>query len=79
MGEAKRRGTRKQRIEAAKRRIEELRPEFIICESCGEKLTNIDHIPMRDADAEALFAAQCPRCNFVTPHPCYTAAGAAKV
>lgn len=67
MGQAKRRGTQEQRTQEARAKIEALRPDSLICNSCQHEITEIHEMPSRGIEGiDAAFAGICPRCNSST-------------
>jgi hypothetical protein len=67
MGQAKRRGTQEQRTQEARAKIEALRPDSLICNSCQHEITEIHEMPTRGIEGiDAAFAGLCPRCNSST-------------
>ena len=64
MGEARRRGTREQRMKQAIERIEKMKPESLTCNNCQEKITEISRMDTRGMKGlKAGFAGICPKCN----------------
>ena len=47
MGQAKQRGTVEQRIAQAQAKIEESRPEKLVCNGCGADVTSINPVSTR--------------------------------
>lgn len=63
MGDAKRRGTREQRITAAIAKVEALRPSVIICNGCNAELREVLRLDSRNMKGiEAAYAAHCSNC-----------------
>jgi len=64
MGQAKQRGTTQERINAAKARIDSLRPKAIICNQCGHEITEIVDLNTHRMDGvDAAFAGLCQQCG----------------
>lgn len=64
MGQAKQRGTAEQRVQQAKKRIEDIKPDVLICNECEVEIREIgvmDTRGMRGIDAA--FAGICPACH----------------
>lgn len=64
MGDAKRRGTREERVAKAIERIERLRPAAIVCNGCKAELrdvTPIEFVPI--AGLDAVYVARCETCD----------------
>lgn len=60
MGQAKNRGSQTERAEQAKARIEAIKPQKIVCNSCKEDITDIHVMDSRGMDGiEAAFAGIC--------------------
>lgn len=67
MGQAKRRGSREQRIAEAKAKIEAMRPDSITCNNCKAEITEITVLDTRNMDGvESAFAGICPECEETT-------------
>ncbi|PKO87245.1 MAG: hypothetical protein CVU18_11350 [Betaproteobacteria bacterium HGW-Betaproteobacteria-12] len=67
MGQAKKRGTLEQRRQAAKARIDALRPEVIICNQCGGEIQDILDLPTSGMPGiDAAFAGHCQACSSST-------------
>ena len=64
MGQAKIKGDLKLRIEKALEKIEAFKPEYIVCNNCQAKLTEITSMNSRNIRGiEAVFAANCTACK----------------
>lgn len=67
MGQAKRRGTYAERLQAVKARIEGLKPEKIVCNHCNQEIVDIVTLNTKGMlDIEAAFGGLCPQCKRVT-------------
>ena len=67
MGEAKRKGDHGVRVANALARIDEFRPDAIICNGCEAKLTEIQTLDVRGVEGiDAAFAAHCSDCSSST-------------
>ena len=67
MGEAKRRGNQGVRVANALSRLDELRPDAIICNGCKSKITKIETLEVRSIPGlEAAFIAHCSDCSSYT-------------
>lgn len=66
MGQAKRRGSRDERIAQAVRKMEETRPEKLICNSCQAEVTDLHPVSTRGLRGiEAIWMGQC-QCGHTT-------------
>ena len=64
MGEAKKRGTKEQRAQAAHAAIEALRPEFVECGKCHAHVTQLEAMDTcGETGLTAVFAGICPNCS----------------
>lgn len=64
MGDAKRKGSRDERVAAAIAKLEALRPDVIQCNDCKAQLTEIVRIDARNMRGiEAAFSAHCAACD----------------
>lgn len=64
MGQAKNRGTLSSRLAQAKDKINQMRPEFIICNECGNHIHDITAMDIRNLKGiDAAFAGICSECN----------------
>ena len=60
MGQAKQRGTVEQRIAQAQAKIEESRPEKLVCNGCGADVTSINPVSTRGLRGiDAIWVGQC--------------------
>lgn len=60
MGQAKKRGSQADRIEQAKRRIEAMKPEKIVCNNCKAEITDVHVMDSRGMDGiKSAFAGIC--------------------
>lgn len=67
MGQAKNRGSREQRIQAAQERKAALRPTALTCNDCGAAITDFDELDTQGLRGmEAAYAGICPGCGAVT-------------
>ncbi|MBC7172331.1 MAG: hypothetical protein H5U40_07900 [Polyangiaceae bacterium] len=67
MGEARRRGTREDRIAKAIERIEALRPAFIVCNGCAAELRDVFPLEIESAPGlDAVHYARCEACDAET-------------
>lgn len=67
MGQAKLRGDRNSRVAEAIKKIEELKPDHIVCNNCQANLVEIVTIDSRGMKGiEAAFAARCSACGHDT-------------
>ncbi len=67
MGEAKRRGSRDSRVAEAVAKLKALQPDFIECNNCNSKLTDIELMDTRGTPGiEAAFGAYCSNCESIT-------------
>lgn len=67
MGQAKRRGSREQRISDAKAKSEAMKPDSITCNNCKAEITEITVLDTRNMDGvESAFAGICPECEETT-------------
>ncbi|MGH8237047.1 MAG: hypothetical protein ACREXP_08495 [Steroidobacteraceae bacterium] len=65
MGEAKRRGSKGQRVQTARAAIEAVRPEFIECGRCHTHVTQLEPMNTRaESGLTAVFAGICPSCSY---------------
>lgn len=66
MGQAKQRGTIEQRIAQAQAKIEESRPEKLVCNGCGADVTSINPVSTRGLRGiDAIWVGQC-ECGHTT-------------
>jgi Zn finger protein HypA/HybF involved in hydrogenase expression len=64
MGQAKLRGSREQRIAEAKARIEAIKPEYLICNSCEGRIDTVELMDTRELQGiDVAFAGVCPTCK----------------
>lgn len=67
MGDAKRRGTREERVAKAIERIERLRPAAIVCNGCQAELRDVSPVPFVPiAGLDAVYVARCEACDAET-------------
>lgn len=67
MGQAKLRGSREQRVAAAVAKVEALRPDHLICNSCKGEIKEIHAMDVRSLPGiDAAFAGICPTCKSST-------------
>jgi hypothetical protein len=64
MGQAKLRGNQEQRIAQAQKRMDELRPAFVICNHCQSEITEIFPMDTKGMKGiEAVFGGYCTTCH----------------
>lgn len=67
MGQAKLRGSVQDRVAHAKSKIDALRPEKLVCNSCKTEFSDFDVMDSKGLHGiDAVFAGICPSCNSTT-------------
>lgn len=64
MGQAKLRGTREQRIEAAEKKANDMRPESLTCGECHTVFSDFETMDTRGmAGIDGIYLGYCPSCG----------------
>lgn len=67
MGQAKRRGTKEERIAQAQARVSALRPEKLVCGKCKADIVEFETMETRVLPGlDAAYAGNCPQCGHST-------------
>lgn len=67
MGQAKQRGSKEDRVQQVKAKLDAIRPSKLTCNACGTDITEIKDMPTKGLPGiEGIFIGKCPKCGDMT-------------
>jgi len=67
VGQAKQRGSKEDRVQQVKAKLDAIRPLKLTCNACGTDITEIKDMPTKGLPGiEGIFIGKCPKCGDMT-------------